>query len=648
MKINFRLGFSSKISLLVAVPLVVSLVLGGYIISAKLSEHREAGVISEQLEVIKIISALEGARQKELLSSISFLTNPSAEYETLEKRRAKVDQLQNRLKNNFHLLNSKAAEISKLLKASKAKFKETRELIDTDSDFDPALLVNAYLETEGLLDLIYEIALKEAIKNATVYAYLDSIYDLETAKRFATLLNASLAARIGAGQPLSLDQVDRLNFFNGMLQVKLRKQSMQLTAEGKEGLVNLIDSNAYNSLPRAYYDVVGNYSTGTYFTDIVLLQTSANEFFRSISSIINKEHTHLHAKVNHEQLAAQTSFQSQTLFLAIISLVVVAFCYVTIRKISKSISSSVEELLSSTQYVNSAAKQLSASSQTMSSDALTSAASIEETIAHIEELTSMVNNNSEKAQEANKIAHESSETALKGEEEIQALLNSMNEIIESSKQVEEITRVIDEIAFQTNLLSLNAAVEAARAGEHGKGFSVVADAVRSLAQRSAVAAKDIDALVKDTVRKTEQGSRVASNGELVLKEIVQRSSGVADLVSEIAKANLQQSARIKAVSHATTQLDEVTQANAAASQETAAASEQLLSQSRFLNNVVKDLARLIDTRVVNKFLINRRAAKASPAVNPAVSNDISFWKREADAIEDGCDTGTYEIPQDLV
>jgi len=615
---KFRLGLSAKISLLVVVPLVLCLFLSWQLISKRLADYRAAGRISDSLELIGKISSLEGARQKELLGTVSFLTDPSADFEFLDQRRRRADTLLKVTGQHAGLIPNKAEKIRELVGSGYDQFSQLREQLDQGTEFDSNILVDAYLETEGLLDLVFDESLRLAISQPSVYAYLRSLYDLETARRFTSLLHASLASRIGAGEPLSLDEVDRLNFFNGMLQAKLQTNNLSFTEEGTKSLNQLINSEAYASLPRAYYDVVGNYSTGTFFSDIVLLQNNADEIFKGMSSIISQEREILKTDVDTERKEAQSSFRMLALFLVLVTLFVVCFCYVTIRKLSRSISSSVEELMSTAQHVHSAANQLSASSQTMSSDALTSATSIEETVSHIEKLKNMVNENSAKAQEANKIAHENSVTARKGEGDIKALLTSMNDIIESSKQVEEITRVIDEIAFQTNLLSLNAAVEAARAGEHGKGFSVVADAVRSLAQRSAVAAKDIDSLVKSTLQKTQQGSLVASNGEKALQDILESSTGVADLVSEIARGSLQQSERIEAVSDATGKLDIVTQANARASQHTATASDALLSQSKFLNRVVAGLASLVDSRVARKFVKEKKPKKNTSRRNSSL------------------------------
>lgn len=239
--------------------------------------------------------------------------------------------------------------------------------------------------------------------------------------------------------------------------------------------------------------------------------------------------------------------------------------------------------------ITSAAQQISNSSSALSSSTTQQASSLEETVATMEELTSMVKLNSDNSKQAASLASSTRDVAEKGESDIKALIESIQSISADSKKIEEITTVIDDIAFQTNLLALNAAVEAARAGEQGKGFAVVAEAVRSLAQRSSVAAKDIADLIKKSVQKIESGSRQASQGGVVLTEIVTSVRKVADLNNEIANASEEQSQGISQIGKAMNQLDQVTQGNAASSEGAAAAAEKLSAQSENLKQSAESL-----------------------------------------------------------
>jgi methyl-accepting chemotaxis protein len=259
-----------------------------------------------------------------------------------------------------------------------------------------------------------------------------------------------------------------------------------------------------------------------------------------------------------------------------------------------SLNSVANSLRTAGEQVASASGEISNSSQALSSSSSEAAASIEETTASTEEVSSMIKMNANHANEAKVLSQAAQEHARTGKSEVEKLIESMSDISSSSRKIEEIISVIDDIAFQTNLLALNAAVEAARAGEQGKGFSVVAEAVRALAQRSATSAKEISDLIKDSVTKIEQGSEIAHSSGAALNEIVASVEKVALLNSEISTASTEQSAGISDINKAINELDKVTQQNAAAAEETAAASEELSAQSVQLHELVNQLAGVID------------------------------------------------------
>lgn len=259
------------------------------------------------------------------------------------------------------------------------------------------------------------------------------------------------------------------------------------------------------------------------------------------------------------------------------------------RYIAKSLSSLSGELQHAGESVSSAIQQLSIAGHSLSESSSSSAASLEETVAALEEMTSMVKMNTENARQAAILSASSSDSAVRGEAEIQHLITSMNEIAKSSKQIEEIINVIDDIAFQTNLLALNAAVEAARAGEQGKGFAVEAEAVRSLAQRSAIAAKDITGLIKDSVEKIDRGTSKADESGEILKSIVNSVKKVFDLNSEISTASEEQSTGIQQITKAMNQLDQSVQSNAASSEEIAGTSGEINSQAQVMKSIVTNL-----------------------------------------------------------
>ncbi|HEB59573.1 MAG TPA: PAS domain-containing protein [Gammaproteobacteria bacterium] len=247
----------------------------------------------------------------------------------------------------------------------------------------------------------------------------------------------------------------------------------------------------------------------------------------------------------------------------------------------------VNEIRNASTSITAGASEISKGNQDLSQRTEEQASSLEETASSMEEMTSTVKQNADNARQANQLASAASAQAEKGGEVVQNAVTAMAEINDSSKKIADIISVIDEIAFQTNLLALNAAVEAARAGEQGRGFAVVAGEVRNLAQRSAGAAKEIKTLIKDSVDKVEEGSKLVYDSGQTLDEIVQAVKKVSDIIAEIAAASQEQSSGIEQVNKAVMQMDEMTQQNAALVEEAASASESMEEQA-------KGLLRLMD------------------------------------------------------
>lgn len=261
--------------------------------------------------------------------------------------------------------------------------------------------------------------------------------------------------------------------------------------------------------------------------------------------------------------------------------------------VSNSVTSIAEKINTASSSVASAVGQLNAAGAGLSQSSTESAASLEETVASLEELTSMVQLNSNNARQAAELSKSSKEAAENGEQEIKSLILAMNEISVSSKKIEEIISVIDDISFQTNLLALNAAVEAARAGEQGKGFAVVAEAVRTLAQKSAVSARDISTLIKDSVGQITKGSQIADQSGAVLTNIVSSIKKVSDLNTEIAAASTEQTTGIEQISKAMNQLDQAAQVNASSAEEISATSEEISRLANTAHDLTVELNAVI-------------------------------------------------------
>ncbi|SDJ60098.1 Four helix bundle sensory module for signal transduction [Paraburkholderia steynii] len=239
-----------------------------------------------------------------------------------------------------------------------------------------------------------------------------------------------------------------------------------------------------------------------------------------------------------------------------------------------------------TQAIASASRQIAAGNLDLSARTEEQAASLQQTAASMEELTTTVRNNSDSAAHANRLASSASDVAAKGGDVMSQVIGTMHEISASSSKVVEIIGVIEGIAFQTNILALNAAVEAARAGDQGRGFAVVASEVRSLAQRSASAAKDIKVLIMNSVSRVESGGQQVEVAGTTIGEVVTNVRQVAGMIAEIAAAGLEQGTGIEQVNQAVAQMDQVTQQNAALVEEAAAAAESLRHQSQELESLV--------------------------------------------------------------
>ena len=246
----------------------------------------------------------------------------------------------------------------------------------------------------------------------------------------------------------------------------------------------------------------------------------------------------------------------------------------------------VGQIKDATDAINTASKEIAQGNSDLSSRTEQQAASLEETASSMEELTSTVKQNAENAKQANQLAIGAGDVAARGGKVVQEVVLTMGAINESSKKIVDIISVIDGIAFQTNILALNAAVEAARAGEQGRGFAVVAAEVRSLAQRSAGAAKEIKTLISDSVEKVQNGSKLVENAGKTMEEIVSSVKRVTDIMGEITAASQEQSSGIEQVNQTITQMDQVTQQNAALVEEATAAAKSLEEQAGGLSQSV--------------------------------------------------------------
>ena len=413
-------------------------------------------------------------------------------------------------------------------------------------------------------------------------------------KELATLYHNDEQAVIRSGKPLLAREEECRDPAGNLMHLETTKIPMRDRAGGVMGLVGIgrditqrvAEARALDVAVRESREVIQAVLSGAVDRRVAvqdksgnlqLLARSVNELVDSVSKTVAETMQVVSRAVDGDLTSRMSVDNKLGDFRALAA---------SVNSMIQSMMEVVDSLTKTSRAVQEGASEISRGNLDLSRRTEEQASSLVETTSSMEQMTSMVKNNAGNAMQANEMAVAAREQAERGGRVVGAAIAAMTEINTASNRIAEIIGVIDEIAFQTNLLALNAAVEAARAGEQGKGFAVVASEVRNLASRSAGAAKEIKALIQDSVGKVTEGSKLVDESGKVLDEIVMRVKTVTDVVAEIASSSREQAAGIEQVNSAVTAMDAMTQQNAALVEQAAGAAQALSGQARSLTMLI--------------------------------------------------------------
>lgn len=582
----------AKVLILLVIPVAISLFLTGDVIRKDWNDYQTSIADADHSEIIHEVSKLIHQLQRERGKSSMYL-NQNLEFPELSKQRGEVDPIVQKLSELIkdpHVASQVVSEAANLLpQISKVRAKVENKEPAPEVAKAYGNLIDDFLKLEVL-----------TARSTHFEENLNGPIMLDVAKENAGKLRAQLSNVLGADKALTMSQISTLESLMAAINANIDSPILKVSPAGREKLEKFRKSDDWAQVNIVYWTVMDKAQQGGYGLNSKDFFATITRSIDELSGIVEGDLAGVKSEIFQKLEDAKRDMIIVSVLTALVSIFILVLATMVIRAITKPINEAVDELKTTTETVMSAFQQLRSASHQMSAGTSQSAASLEETVASVEEISSMVNSNASSAKQAADLSKEGCQLAEKGESEIRALVSNMSELSKSSAKIEEIITIIDDIAFQINLLALNAAVEAARAGEQGKGFAVVAEAVRNLAQRSAVAAKDINTLIQENVEKIKFGSQAADASGEALTTIVNSVRNIATLVSEISSSSEEQAKGLAQITKAMNELDKTTQSSAASAEETSSSAESLSEQAGQLQGVVTKLTTIVDGKIKEK------------------------------------------------
>lgn len=481
---------------------------------------------------------------------------------------------------------------SKALTEYMASVERSEKILERKKAFDASMVDNARVFIKSADDYLrtQESQLKQEIEEKADKTKL--IDRVEKITKINNIIDIGNEARI-YGQRAQVKRdvsflENSIQKFEGMYKMIAEIRAHTVRPANLEQLKNIeTAAKSYEGALRGFVVIMQDTSA-----ESRLLVKAANEVLVAAEAVVDLGLSNV-GTISQDSTES-LSLASWVMIIGLVLALIISFgvAFFMIRSIVKIVVESVKSLSEGTTQVVSASEQISSASVSLAEGASSQASSVEEVSATIEQATASNNQNAENSREANILAQHSNEAAKIGNQRVEELMGAMEKITDSSQKIAKIIKTIDEIAFQTNLLALNAAVEAARAGEHGLGFAVVAEEVKNLAERSAGAAKEITGIIEASIDQVKMGTDVANKTKESFGDILSGIKKTSDLIGEIAISAKEQAEGMNQIATAMGSVDQITQQNASASEETAAAAEELNAQALSMLQSVSEIAAL--------------------------------------------------------